>query len=88
MLEYCFKYLKEIFVLDICCSDSNKYPKHIFYEEIRTKLDISDISICSFSILYNGKFILMPVSSRTNAVVVMRVYCNLLTVPATVAVGL
>ena len=31
--------------------NSNKYPKHMFCEETRTKQDLSYISICSFSIL-------------------------------------
>ena len=37
--------------------NSNKYPKHMLYEEIKTEEDISYLSICSFSILYNSKFI-------------------------------
>ena len=47
----------------------------MFYDKIRTKLDISYISICSLSILYNSKFILMAKSLGTNAVVVTRVHC-------------
>ena len=35
-------------------SNSYKYPKHMFYEEIRTKQDLSYTSICSLSILYNS----------------------------------
>ena len=34
--------------------NSYKYPKHMFYEEIRTKQDLSYTSICSLSILYNS----------------------------------
>ena len=49
--------------------DSNKYPKRMFNEKIRTKQGISYISICSLSILYNSKFILMATSLETNAVV-------------------
>ena len=54
--------------------DSNKYPKHVFYEEIGTKQDFSYISICSLRILNNGKYILMAIPLGTNAVVVKRVY--------------
>ena len=56
--------------------DSNKYPKHIFYEEIRTKQDLSYISICSLSILYNSQFVLTVTSSGTDVVVVTRVHCT------------
>ena len=45
----------------------------MFYEEIRTKQDLSDISICSLSILYNLKFILMATSLGTNTVFVTRI---------------
>ena len=55
--------------------DSNKYPKHMFYEEIGIKQDLSYISVCSLSILYNSKFILMAASLGTNAVVVTKVHC-------------
>ena len=34
--------------------DSNKYPKHMFNEVIRIKQDLSYISICLLSILYNS----------------------------------
>ena len=47
----------------------------MFYEEIRIKQDLSYISICSLSILYNSKFILMATSLGTNAVIVTRVHC-------------
>ena len=50
----------------------------MFYEEIRTKQDLSYISICTLSILYNSKFILMAMSSGTNDVVITRVHCNFL----------
>ena len=46
----------------------------MFYEEIRTKQELSYISICSLNILYNSKFILMTTSLGTNAVIVMRVH--------------
>ena len=49
----------------------------MFYEEIRTKQDLSYISICSLSILYNSKFILMATSLGTNSAVVTRVHCIL-----------
>ena len=39
----------------------------MFYKEIRTKQYLSYISICSLSILYNSKFILMVTSLGTNA---------------------
>ena len=48
----------------------------MFCEEIRTKQELSYISICSLSGLYNSKLILMATSLRTNAVVVTRVYCS------------
>ena len=50
----------------------------MFYKVIRTKQDLSYISLCSLSILYNSKSILMATSLGTNAVVVTRVHCNLL----------
>ena len=43
--------------------------------KIRTKQDLSYISICSLSSLYNSKFILMAQSLGTN-VVVTRVHCT------------
>ena len=49
----------------------------MFYEEIRSKRGISYISICSFSILYNSKSVLMATSLGTNAVVLARVHCIL-----------
>ena len=47
----------------------------MFYGDIRTKQDLSYISICSLSILYNSKFIILATSLGTNAVVVTRVHC-------------
>ena len=51
----------------------------MFYEDIRTKQDLSYISICLLSILYNSKFILMATSLETNFVVVTRVHCTQMT---------
>ena len=39
------------------------------------KQGLSYISFCPLRILYNSKFILMPKSLGTNAVVIMRVHC-------------
>ena len=51
----------------------------MFCEEIRAEQDIYYISICSLSILYNSKSILMATSLGTNDIVVTRVHCiNLL----------
>ena len=76
MHEYCIKYFKDTNVLAIfriaSGGDSNKYPKHIFCEEIIIKEGLSYISSCFLRIFYNSKFILM--SLGTNAVVVTRVY--------------
>ena len=47
----------------------------MFYEEIRTKHNLSYISICSLSFLYSSKFILILTSLWTNAVVQTRVLC-------------
>ena len=49
--------------------------QNMFYKEIRRKQDPSNILICSLSILYNSKFILMAMSLETNAVVVTKVHC-------------
>ena len=75
MPEYCNKYFKETYSFESLLEspqwgDSNIYPKHIINKEIKTKQDISYILICSLSILYNSKFILIAMSSETNAVVV------------------
>ena len=55
--------------------NSNKYPKHMFYEEIRIKQGLSYITFCPLRILYNCKLILMAISLGTNVVVEMRVHC-------------
>ena len=55
--------------------NSNKYPKHMFYEEIRIKQGLPYISFCPLKILYNSKFIIMATSLGTNAVVVTKVHC-------------
>ena len=60
----CFRYLLEL----PQWSNSNKYPKHMFCEEIRTKQDLSYVSVFSLCVLYNSKFILMAMSFGTNAV--------------------
>ena len=54
--------------------DSNKYPKHMYYEKIRINHGLSYISCCPLRILYNSKFIIMATFLRTNAVVVTRVH--------------
>ena len=53
-----------------------KYPKHMFYEEIRMKQGLLFILFCPIRILYNSIFILMATALGTNAVVVMRVHCS------------
>ena len=40
--------------------------QNMFFEEIRIKQDFSYISVCSLSILYDSKFILMAMSCRCN----------------------
>ena len=69
----CFGYLLE----SPHWGDSIKYSKHAFYEQKRTKQDLSYISIFSLRIFYNRKFILMATFLGTNAVVVTRVHCIL-----------
>ena len=73
-----FNTLKEhmfrIFVRIASLGNSNKYPKHMFSEEIRTKQYPSYISFCPLRILYNSKFIIMATSLGTNAGVVRRVH--------------
>ena len=61
----CFEYLLE----SPLWGNSNKYPKHMFFDQIRTNQDHSYISICLFNILYNSKFILMTTYFGTNAVI-------------------
>ena len=53
--------------------NSNKYPKHMFYEEIKIKEGLSCILFCPLRILYNSKFIIMATFWGTNAVIVRRV---------------
>ena len=67
----CFGYLLE----SPQRGDSNKYPKHIFYEEIRIKQSLSYILFCPLRILYNSKVIIMATFFGTNAVAVTRVHC-------------
>ena len=57
--------------------DSNKYPKHMFFGEIRIKQGLFYLSFCPLKILYNSKFIIMATFLGTNAVVVTRVHCSL-----------
>ena len=68
----CFGYLLELPQR----GNSNKYPKHMFYEEIRIKQGLSCISFCPLRILQNSKFIIMATFFGTNAVVVTRVHCT------------
>ena len=58
--------------------DSYKYPKHMFYAEIRIKQGrpFLHIILSPLSILYNSKFIIMATFLGTNAVVVTRVHCT------------
>ena len=56
--------------------DSNKYPKCMFYEEIRIKQGFSYISFCPLRILYNNKIIIMATVLGTKAVFVTRVHCS------------
>ena len=44
--------------------DSNKYSKHMFYEEIRIKQGFSYISLCPLRILCNSKFTLMTTGNK------------------------
>ena len=67
----CFGYMLESPQL----GDSNRYPKHMFYEEITIKQGLSYISLRPLMILYNSKFILMATTLGTNAVVITRVHC-------------
>ena len=79
MQEYCIKTSSNIcfgYLLESPhWGDSSKYPKHMFYEELRIKQGLSYISFCPLRILYNSKFILMTKSLGTNVVVVMKVHC-------------
>ena len=67
----CFGYLLELPQR----GDSNKYQKHMLYEEIRIKQGLFYILFCPLRILYNSKFIIMATFLGTNAVVVTRVHC-------------
>ena len=58
--------------------DSNKYLNHMFYEEMITKQDLSYVSICSLSILYKRKFILMATSLGRNGAAVTKVLYSLM----------
>ena len=71
----CFGYLLEL----PHWGNSNKYPKHMLYEEIRIKTGLSNISFCPVRILYNSTFIIMATSFGTN-VVVTRVHCTFATI--------
>ena len=70
----CFGYLLE----SPQRGNSNKYPKHMFYEEIRIKQGLSYVSFYPLRILYNSKFIIMATFLGTNAVIVTRVHCIIL----------
>ena len=90
MQEYCVKTLSSMcfgYLLESPhWGDSNKYPKHMLYEEIKKhqqqknkqkkKQGLFNISFCLLRILYN-KFILMAMSLGTNAIVVMSVHCKI-----------
>ena len=69
----CFGYLLELPQR----GNSNKYPKHMFCEEIRIKQGLFYLSFCPLKILYNWKFIIMAKSLGTNAVLLTRVHCIL-----------
>ena len=71
----CFGYLLEL----PHWGNSNKYSKHMFYEEIIMKQGLCYISFCPLRLLYNRKFILMATSPETYAVVVTRVHCKIFT---------
>ena len=69
--KICFGYLLELPQR----GNSNKHPKHMFYEEIRIRQGLSYISFCPLRILYNSIFIIMATFLGTNTVVVMRLHC-------------
>ena len=69
--KICFGYLLELPQR----GNSNKYPKHMFYEEIRIKQGLSYILFSPLRILYNSKFIMMATFLGTNAVIVTGVQC-------------
>ena len=80
MQEYCIKTSSNMcfgYLLELPHrGNSNKYPKHMFYEDIRIKQGLFYIPFYPLRILYNSNFILMATSLGTNAVVVTRVHCN------------
>ena len=80
MQEYCIKTSSNIcfgYLLESpLWGDSNKYPKHRFWGEIRIKQGLCYISFCPLRIPYNSRFILMAIFLETNAVVVMRIHCK------------
>ena len=49
----------------------------MFYEEVRIKQGLSNISFSPLRILYNSKFIIMATSFGSNAVVLMRGHCTI-----------
>ena len=51
MQDNCIEYFKETYVLDIWEAILTNIQNFFFCEEIRTKEDLSYISICSLSIL-------------------------------------
>ena len=57
--------------------DSNKYPKHVFYEG-KKKTTTKNKKTKSFSriiLLYSSKFILMTMSLASTAIVETKVHC-------------
>ena len=81
MLKHCIKSSSNIcfdYLLELPQGgDSNKYPKHMFCEEIRIKQSLSYISFCPLRILYNSKFVITATFWGTNAIIVTRVHCTL-----------
>ena len=72
----CFGYLLELPQR----GNSNKHPKHKFYEEIRIKQGLSYIHVPFYQlrILYNSEFVIMATFLGPNAVVVTRVHGSML----------
>ena len=62
MQGYCTITSRNIYFGDLL--ESDKYPKHMFYEEITIKQGISyiHVSFCPLRILHNSKFSLMATS--------------------------
>ena len=69
----CFGYLLE----SLYWGDSNKCPKHMFYEEIWMKQCLSYISLCPLKILCNSEFVLMATFLETNRFNEGSLYLNL-----------